>query len=254
MIRGEQILGERKEKRKRGPQPPPPEGGGGDTGGGGGGGASEGTESNAGSTTKLVEPAQKRSRWSYDEMSGEELAEELRRRKMKPGRLSNEKMRELLNKEDRCQSKIVWTRGDLGHNDNVNQPRGGSEGEGEGGRTQETHREAEEDAWEDIDQGEEDKSTGSETVGEAKPRTSVRGRSTNVISPGRPRGKGRRGYWVAKREAQMGGGHSKSGQTKTPLFLGRETQTSGLKPERTAPETAKGATPADPRSTQLKQM
>ena len=104
--------------------------------------------------------------------------------------------------------------------------------------------EAEEDEWEDITQGGEDKSSGIETVEEARPMTSARGTPSKVISPGRPRGKGRRGYWVAKREVQIGGGQAKSGETQTQAIMGKGQRSKGMNPRRTGPETVKGAKPS----------
>ena len=50
---------------------------------------------------------------------------------------------------------------------------------------------------------EEEKQARSESVNDGRPVTGAMGRPRNTISPGRPRGNGRRGYWVAKREEQM---------------------------------------------------
>ena len=91
----------------------------------------------------------------------------------------------------------------MGHKVNPIQLRGGLQEGGEGRKTQNLQGEAEEDDWEDMNPRGEDKPTGSETAGEAKPKTRARGRPKIVHSPGRPRGRGRRGYWVARREDQL---------------------------------------------------
>ena len=62
-------------------------------------------------------------------MNGEELAEEMRSRRMKPGRLKNEQMREILIKEDKCQTQLFWDRGDKEQQVTSNQLWGGSEEE-----------------------------------------------------------------------------------------------------------------------------
>ena len=63
----------------------------------------------------------------------------------------------------------------------------------------------EEAEWEDMIPVEEDNQTRSETVEVDSPMTSAKGRPIIVPSPGRLRGKGRRGYWVAKREEKLKG-------------------------------------------------
>ena len=64
-----------------------------------------------------------------------------------------------------------------------------------------------EEEWEDIPIMEEDTNR-SETAKLDMPNDKAMGRPTNT-SPGRPRGRGQRGFWVRKREA------SKRGRTKS---------------------------------------
>ena len=146
----------------------------------------------------------KKVRINYEDMGSEELVEEMRRRKKKPGRMKREQMIEFLVKENKCQGRITWGKEDVkGCYAKGDLLKGETEVEGEDKDTQESTREAEEDDWEDMNPRGEDKPTGSETAGEAKPKTRARGKPKIVHSPGRPRGRERRGYWVARRENQL---------------------------------------------------
>ena len=80
---------------------------------------------------------------------------------------------------------------------------GGGEDEVNEGGTSDLNREAEEAEWVNMAPGEEASLSRSESGEGAELETSALRRQRNVRSPGRPRGKGRRGYWVAKREVQV---------------------------------------------------
>ena len=84
----------------------------------------------------------------------------------------------------------------------LREQRSGGNREGEAERTHNSDREDDEAGWVDITPQEE-ASSGRESEGIGKPNTSALRRPRSIISPGRPRGKGRKGYWVAKREAQL---------------------------------------------------
>ena len=142
-------------------------------------------------------------------MEREELVEEMKRRWMKPGKRSKEEIIDLLEQEDRGQRKIVWVKQRKKGEDNdqmtgLRSDRRMKEEEG-GGHTILQDSKVEEAEWEDMIPVEEDNQTRSETVEVDSPMTSAKGRPIIVPSPGRLRGKGRRGYWVAKREEKLKG-------------------------------------------------
>ena len=147
-------------------------------------------------------------------MEREELVEEMKRRWMKPGKKKKEEIIDLLEREDRGQRRIVWVKQDK-EEDNTQKTELREDmsvkEERRGGQT--THQDSgvEEDEWEDMIPVEEDSQTRSESVEVDNPVSETKRRPRSVSSPGRPRGKGRRGYWVAKREEHV------KGKTKSKL-------------------------------------
>ena len=77
--------------------------------------------------------------------------------------------------------------------------------EGEEREAHNSEGETEETEWVDITPQEGDSTSRSESVEDRRPVTGAMRRQRNIISPGRPRGKGSRGYWVAKREEKHKG-------------------------------------------------
>ena len=225
-MRGEQVLGQRNPKRKRWPPPLLTEEDKDMREGGamreeanlaGEAVREEGINSDAVPTSPVVEnadaaptipvvenaPPVKKTKLSYDEWSREDLVEEVKRRKMKPGNMGMKRMIEFLEKEDKNQRRIFWTRHDREEDDAQGTTlRGEQREEGEAEGTHNSDREDDEAGWVDITPQEE-ASSGRESEGIGKPNTSALRRPKSIISPGRPRGKGRKGYWVAKREAQL---------------------------------------------------
>ena len=126
----------------------------------------------------------------------------MRKRKFKVRGRTREEIIKLLEDDDRMQGRIIWETPK--HNQNQVQCSvlrgvdGGLEEEEEGGDAKPTNRDEEEDQWEDVDPG--NQGDNGMKVGEKTSPESCVGRSRD---PGRQGGRGRRGFWVRRREDQL---------------------------------------------------
>ena len=135
---------------------------------------------------------------------------EMKRRWMKPGRRTREEIIDLLEQEDRGQRRIVWVKQDkkedIVQGTKLREDRSWKEEEG-GGQTTFQDSEVEGDEWEDMIPVEEDSQSRSEGEGVVSTMSEAMGRPRSALSPGRlgGKGKGRKGYWLARREEQIKG-------------------------------------------------
>ena len=167
-----------------------------------------------------------------------DLKEELKRRKFKVRGMTEEEMRSLLRREDKTQGRLNWGCQGTRETGQGQMPR---ERVGEMGEEEERAREAgtspaldREDEWEDINPVEGDSIARSETTKVDRPNDRAMGRPRSAMFPGRPRGRGQRGFWL-KREAKLRG-RTKSneggspGQTNDPKANRVKDHREGVKP------------------------
>ena len=109
VMRGDQVLGQRNQKRRRGRDPILEE----EKEGGQLIANLDPMEEDAGLTPQegeIAPPLAKRVRRTFEEMTREELVEEFKKRRIKPGKRRREAMVDLLNEEDRNQRRIGWAK------------------------------------------------------------------------------------------------------------------------------------------------